>query len=113
MAWYGWLLIGVLGAAAIFLLIAFLTKKPIGLTPEERKKLVDAETKDLQDRLAAEQEERRKLAELVKKHTETYAKLRDEFEKSLEEIADDRREKAKELLADSAGLLAELDKLVE
>jgi flagellar basal body-associated protein FliL len=112
MPWYGWLIIGVLAAAVIFLLIAWLTKKTAaGLSESEKRKLLEIETLDIKQRLQAEKEERVRLKAILIQQKEANARLKQQLDEELKQIDSRKRENVKKLVADADLLSDELDKL--
>ena len=112
MPWWGWLIIGVLAAAVVFLLIAWLTKKTAaGLSDGEKRKLLEVETLDIKQRLQAEKEEKIRLKAILIQQKEANAILKQQLEEELKLIDSKKREKVKKLVNNADLLSDELDKL--
>lgn len=115
MPWYGWLSIGVLIATVIGLVIYLLLRKPqtvVGLTPEEKDKLLVINKDREEQLLKLEQDKNAKLQQLAVKLQTALEQIQAEYDKVKENIDAERREEIERLRKDTDAAGRELDLLL-
>lgn len=115
MAWYGWLILGILITVVAFLVIVILKREPLvirGLTDEERQLLFKIE-KD-RDKKAAEFDALRvvRLEEIAKQQKSKISKLEMTYNASKSFISKQKQAEFEGYLSDADSVGRELDKLL-
>lgn len=114
MEWWGWLLLGAFGTGVIVLLIILLTRKPqvVGLSDQEREKIIELERKKMEQEIAVEREEVVRLEALATEQRKKLANLEKWYETAKKSVAKAKREEFEKYLADVNAAGSELDKLL-
>lgn len=115
MPWYGWLSIGVLATTVIGLVIYLLLRKPqtvVGLTPEEKDKLLVINKEREEQLLKIEQDKNAKLQQLAVKLQTALEQIQGEYDKVKEHIDEERRTEIEQLRKDTDAAGRELDLLL-
>ena len=110
---WGWFLIGTLSAGVVVLVIILLVSKKgkVGLTEEEKKKLIESEVGALKAELEIEKEKIDKLKKIAEDKEARLAELRKLFEEDRKKIDAKKHENYKKYLGDPDVAGAEFDRI--
>lgn len=114
MPWWGWLLVGALGATIVVLIIILLTRKTEakGLSEEERVALAKLEKSKLEEQLAAEHRAQEAIKKIVEDQNARLKSLQECYNDAKKLISIKKQEEFDAYFADADSAGRELDRLL-